>query len=334
MDFRFDEDEREIIEQAARTLERDLPAARLLEAGGIEGWRSVGLDGWLGAGLPEEDGGAGLQLSVVAGIGRGAGRVLAGDGFVANAVLLPGLLAGAPELRDVALGEPGFLLVDGRAPGLTPSVASGTPWCFGVEPGMYAYLVADGVLRRYGPEDWSLSPLAKLGLGVGTVALRDGGRAQAEAPLVEETAGIFARASIVHSASLVGLGDQALADTVDYVQQREQFGGPIGRFQAVKHTLADVSVALEIAWSAVLYASLSVDSKSVASARLLAVEAAENATRAMIQFFGGIAMTWEHHAHLYAKTALTAVHRFGEPEDHARRIAAELLKEVRDDGSN
>jgi alkylation response protein AidB-like acyl-CoA dehydrogenase len=331
MDFRFDEEERDIVQQAGRTLSRALPRDALLEGDRSSGWRAVGHDGWLTAGLAEERGGAGLSLSLLAAVGREAGRVLAGNGFVNNGVLLPELLAqadGAAELLEAATERPGFLLADGRGERLVAGPrATATPWCFGAERGMAAYRLSDdGLLERYGPDAWTLAPVAGLALDVGTVTLRPDAEPELAVQVGEQSGALLARALVVHAAALVGLGEVALTDTVDYVKERHQFGGPIGRFQAVKHGLADVSVALEIAWNAVLYASLVPQPVPVSTAHLQATEAADAAIRAMTQFFGGIAMTWEHHAHLYTKAALAGIWRFGSAAEHARRIGRDLVE--------
>jgi hypothetical protein len=201
------------------------------------------------------------------------------------------------------------------------------PWCFGVEPGLWAYCISeDGVLRRYSPASWEFEPLAGLGLGTGTVTIAPGSEPDLSVEVGGPAALVFS-AQLAHAAALVGLGERALDDTVDYVKQREQFGGPIGRFQAVKHALAEVAVQLEVAWDAVLYASMRPDAESVAIAHLQAGTAVDRAARAMVQYFGGIAMTWEHHAHLYVKTAQAGRWRFGSSSDHAMRIAGGLVRE-------
>jgi alkylation response protein AidB-like acyl-CoA dehydrogenase len=331
MDFRFDPDEREIVAQAGLTLQRHLPATRLLENESARPrWDAVAQDGWLHAGLDEASGGSDLSLALVAAVGREAGRVLAGDGYVTNAIILPGLLASLDEPESVAslLAHPGFLLADGRAEELVADLEAPVPWCAGVEHGLNAYaLTDDGLLVRYGPDAWTFEPLAGLGLTTGAVRIAANAVPEWSARVVTPDSEVLEAAQVVHAGTLVGLGEAALADTVEYVQQREQFGGPIGRFQAVKHGLAEVAVKLEVAWNAVLYAALQRDEASVWIARMQAAEATDAAVRAMVQFFGGIAMTWEHHAHLFVKTAQATRWRFGATDAYALRLAAGLSRE-------
>src|SRR5690554_4961963 len=106
MDFRFSEDEREIIDQAAKSLQTYLKISRFQSAEPVgDSWRSFGGEGWTHASLPEQLGGGDLPLVLLAAIGREAGRVLAGDAFVDNAVLLPRLLSGAANAAPESLAE-------------------------------------------------------------------------------------------------------------------------------------------------------------------------------------------------------------------------------------
>src|SRR5690606_34310944 len=92
--------------------------------------------------------------------------------------------------------------------------------------------------------------------------------------------------------------------------EREQFGRPIGGFQAVKHLLADAAVAVETARAAVDAAAVTVDetggeeaARAVASARIVASRAAHRACATCVQVHGGMGYTWELDAHLYLKRA-------------------------------
>ncbi|MEV6763638.1 acyl-CoA dehydrogenase family protein [Streptomyces sp. NPDC051105] len=103
----------------------------------------------------------------------------------------------------------------------------------------------------------------------------------------------------------VGAADRALERTVEYVKQREQFGRPIGSFQAVKHRLADVHVAVRAARSAAYYAAWATAQGEPAGGLALAqaLEALRTAAAEGIQLHGGIGFTWEHEAHLAFKRA-------------------------------
>ncbi|MEV0092550.1 acyl-CoA dehydrogenase family protein [Streptomyces sp. NPDC050738] len=114
-------------------------------------------------------------------------------------------------------------------------------------------------------------------------------------------AAVGAVAAAVLAAEAVGAADQALARTVEYVKEREQFGRAIGSFQAVKHRLADLYVGVQAARSAAYYAAWDPSAGGLALAQGL--EALRTTAAEAIQLHGGIGFTWEHEAHLYFKRA-------------------------------
>jgi alkylation response protein AidB-like acyl-CoA dehydrogenase len=131
------------------------------------------------------------------------------------------------------------------------------------------------------------------------------------------------------AAESTGAAARCLELTVDYAKQRTQFGRPIGSFQALKHRMADMHVLVETAESASLAAASAVvtgdDLASVAAtASVWCTEAFSTVAGEMIQLHGGIAITWEHDAHLYFKRAHGNTHLFGSPRDHVARLAAQL----------
>ncbi|MFF4700751.1 acyl-CoA dehydrogenase family protein [Streptomyces chattanoogensis] len=123
-----------------------------------------------------------------------------------------------------------------------------------------------------------------------------------------------AEAAAALAAEAVGAADAALARTVEYVQAREQFGRPVGAFQAVQHRLADLYVAVQAARSAAYYAAWSAggarpggrrtaEPGAAALALAQALETLRKVAAEAIQLHGGIGFTWEHDAHLYFKRA-------------------------------
>lgn len=119
------------------------------------------------------------------------------------------------------------------------------------------------------------------------------------------------------AAEQVGAARQCLEMTVEYTASRVQFGRPIGSFQALKHRMADMYVLVESAESAAQAAALAVaeDSPSAAEdtwvARKHCTEAFATVTAETIQLHGGIAITWEHDAHLFFKRAHATGELFG-----------------------
>ncbi|MDX2522690.1 acyl-CoA dehydrogenase family protein [Streptomyces europaeiscabiei] len=141
-------------------------------------------------------------------------------------------------------------------------------------------------------------------------------------------------AAAVLAAEAVGAADRALERTVAYARQREQFGRPIGSFQAVKHRLADVYVRVRAARSAAYYAAWAaaarpgeegggVGERAGGPALAQALEALRVAAGEGIQLHGGIGFTWEHEAQRYFKRAAGDEALFG-PVHRLRGRAADM----------
>jgi alkylation response protein AidB-like acyl-CoA dehydrogenase len=129
-------------------------------------------------------------------------------------------------------------------------------------------------------------------------------------------------AVVALSAEQVGAAARALEITVEYTKVRHQFGRPIGSFQALKHRMADLHVLLEAARSAAYAAGDGAILPSVA--KTYCSDAFQTIAGEMIQLHGGIAITWEHDAHLYFKRAHGAAALFGSPGEHLHRLTKEL----------
>lgn len=122
-----------------------------------------------------------------------------------------------------------------------------------------------------------------------------------------------------------------LSSTVDYAKQRVQFGRVIGSFQAVKHELADMMVAVEAARSAALYAATAIDAggdelfEAASIAKACCSETYRHCAAEAIQLHGGIGFTWEHHVHWYFKRARSSSTWLGDPAHHRERVAQLIL---------
>ncbi|MEX1145430.1 MAG: acyl-CoA dehydrogenase family protein, partial [Acidimicrobiia bacterium] len=125
----------------------------------------------------------------------------------------------------------------------------------------------------------------------------------------------------------VGVCQTILDVTLDYAKHREQFGVPIGSFQAIKHKFADMLVALERARATVYFAALTIaeddDRRSLAAstAKVAAGDCERLLSKEGIQIHGGIGYTWEHDMHLYVRRAKTNSLLLGTAADHRARIA-------------
>ena len=138
--------------------------------------------------------------------------------------------------------------------------------------------------------------------------------------------------TVLSAAALTGIATQALDTARDYALEREQFGVPIGSFQAVKHLLADRYVAVVLAQSATYAAAAVIDdpgsddpARAVAGAKLLAAEAAIDGASTAIQVLGGMGFTWEMLPHHLLKRAWLYEQGFGRTDDHAGALGAALL---------
>ena len=138
------------------------------------------------------------------------------------------------------------------------------------------------------------------------------------------------QATIAIAAATVGSCRRIFEMTLDYAKVREQFGKPIGSFQALKHRLADMFLAVERATALVYYAALTVeeDDPRRTEAASLAKSAAGDCQRLLaedgLQLHGGIGMTWEHDLHFFLKRAKVGEALFGTSTAH-RAALAEML---------
>ncbi|MEU7907159.1 acyl-CoA dehydrogenase family protein [Actinoplanes sp. NPDC049118] len=138
-------------------------------------------------------------------------------------------------------------------------------------------------------------------------------------------------ACVALSAEQVGAASQALAATVEYAKARVQFGRPIGSFQALQHRLAEAHVRVEAARSAslaavgALVAGAPDAADRAAVAKVYCSETLQAVAGEMVQVHGGIAITWEHDAHLYLRRAYGSAQLFGAPAGHVARLASSVL---------
>lgn len=142
---------------------------------------------------------------------------------------------------------------------------------------------------------------------------------------------LLSRATVALAAEMVGTSRRLFTMSLDYAKNRVQFGVPIGSFQAIQHKLADMSLDVERAWSAVYYAAMTVDvgdadrPRAVHVAKATAGEAARRAAKDGIQIHGGIGYTWEHDLHLFMRRAIGTESFFGTTGWHHDRLADLLM---------
>ncbi|MFI5822713.1 acyl-CoA dehydrogenase family protein [Streptomyces rishiriensis] len=132
-------------------------------------------------------------------------------------------------------------------------------------------------------------------------------------------------AVLLTAAEQLGTATRACELAVQHARAREQFGRPIGAFQAVKHLCADLLVRVETARAAVYAAAVTADPADIAAARLLADEAAVRGARDCLQVHGGMGFTWEADVHLLLKRAWVRTRRAGGGTESEELLARDLL---------
>jgi alkylation response protein AidB-like acyl-CoA dehydrogenase len=142
------------------------------------------------------------------------------------------------------------------------------------------------------------------------------------APLNEAA---FDAAALATAAQLLGAGERMLADSVTYVQQRTQFGRPIGSYQAIKHALADVRIALDFVRPLVYAAAL--EASPVSAAKVAAGDAAWQAARTALQVHGAIGYTQEHDLSLWLLRVRGLMSTWGTAAWHRARLLDLLTKD-------
>ena len=177
---------------------------------------------------------------------------------------------------------------------------------------------------------WGRDELAELDFMDRAVVFEEAGRANrgeeffdADGPELEQLVSLALEA--------VGIAAKALEMAVEHANTREQFGRPIGVYQAVSHPLADTYVETELARSLAYWAAWCVSeeaeeaSVAAAAAKSYASDVAVTACERSIQVHGGIGFTWEHVLHEYYKRAMKIQAFGGYPRELRARVAAYLL---------
>ncbi|EME67023.1 acyl-CoA dehydrogenase [Rhodococcus ruber BKS 20-38] len=314
-------------------------------------WAVLGSEIGVGAlAVPEVAGGLGASFADVAAVlgllGEELSRVPVLSGVVAAAVLsrCDGVRRAADLLAGIAAGEAVVATVvtaPGTDSGFRAEHVGDDVFVTGRADFVMDGDVADTVLVTAADESGTVG-LYAVDAAVLTAermdttdATRVLSRVRAEAApatvLAEGTRSdwIHDRAVVALACETLGVARACLANAVDYAGRRVQFGRVIGGFQAVKHMLAEVAVAVELAESAVAHAVWAVVegtdadlAEAAAIAALTCGDAARLATEKNVQVHGGIGFTWEHTAHLYYRRALSSGVLWGSSDDHAQRLYA------------
>ncbi|MFJ5268195.1 acyl-CoA dehydrogenase family protein [Streptomyces sp. NPDC088358] len=323
MDFQLTDDQR-----ALRAGVRELLAGRFgpeaLRAAVARGgrgldralWRELGEAGFFSLRLPEADGGVGLGLPETVLAFEEAGRVLLPGPLVATH-LAAGEVAGAATGETVVTAVYGGLVewldesdaVRDGAGGPAGDAAPGAVPLTSVDPLTPLHRVPGGFpTAPTGHADLmdDISPINPVS---------PTGPPRPPDPL----------ATLLTAAEQLGNAARTCETAVQHARTREQFGQPIGAFQAVKHLCAEMLVRVELARAAVYAAAVTADPMDIATARLLADDAAVRGARDCLQVHGGMGFTWESDVHLYLKRAWVRTRRGGPTTESEELLADDLV---------
>ena len=317
MDFELTDDQVALQDGVASLCEGrfDIAAVRAMADGLDRGrWGELAATGVFGLAVAEAHGGVGLGWADTVVVFEQLGRFLV-PGPVVATTLAAGLVDGAID---------GTVVV-GAVERAAPAVIDHLPWLD------VLVVIDEEGLHTVDPASLDATvasqPLDVL-TPVATVAeLPPGDRIAGS----EAAAEWCLRGSVLTSALQLGLSLGATELAVAYAKEREQFGKPIGSFQAVKHRCADMASRTEVLRAAVYAAGVCLDTpdagdpaRAASVARVLATEAASASGKDAVQVHGGMGYTWEVDAHLFLKRAWVLDHAYGDGEHHADVLAAAL----------
>ena len=331
-------------------------------------WKRLAEMGWTGLGIPEAHGGVGTFLDLVVVLEETGRALLPGPFFSTMGMAVPTLLEAGSEaqkqevLSRIAAGEARATVAltepAGRwdADGVTMSAQqSGDGWrldgvkLFVPDAGAADYTIVAARTRSGGeqgvtlflvagrPAEMTVTPLKTMDMTRRWYEVRFDGLllpGDAVVGAVDQGWAPLKRAldwgAAALCAEMVGGAQHVLDASTEYAKTRQQFGKPIGIYQAVSHKLADMLLETESARSATYYAAWAVDAdapdRSLASsmAKAYTSDAYRRAAGNGIQVHGGIGFTWEHDMHLYFKRAKASEVTLGDATYHRELVAQAL----------
>src|SRR5271155_3527585 len=305
-------------------------AVRDIEQGEPKAWQPVFARlaelGLFGVAVPEECGGAGGSIGDLCAMVEEAARALVPGPQLREALAAGERTAGVALRSDVE-----FDAATSRASGTVPFVLGG---------------VADGLLLVPAADRWLLVDATAEGVAVEPLRASDFSRPLARAVLTSAPASVLDApagwvtdlTATVLSAEAAGITRWTLDTAVAYAKVREQFGKPIGSFQAIKHLCAEMLCRTEqvaVAAADAARAANDGDHRQLSIAAAIAagigIDAAKANANDCIQVLGGIGITWEHDAHLYLRRAYGIGQFLGGPARWLRRTAELTSAGVRRD---
>jgi alkylation response protein AidB-like acyl-CoA dehydrogenase len=370
MDFSFTSDQTLLKNSARAFLDEHVKPAtvRLLwddPRGESEAvWKEMAQLGWLGLALPEEHGGSGLGMVESAILLEELGRAACPGPFWPTALAAHAIAEAGTDahqtrwLGPIATGDARatLALLDGDLDWRPEAVATRAektptgwqltglkryvPWAHVASVLLVPARTAEGVsLFLVDPAAAGLAAAPVPAMDPGTrwtnltldrVAVRGEdvlGAPGAAAPLLE---GLLRRGGVGAAAEMLGAARRCLDMAVAYAKVREQFGQPIGSFQAIRHKCAEMLLEVENSHAAVYYAAWALDAQSEDHALAASVakayvgDAARKVCGEAIQVHGGIGFTWEYDLHMYFKRAKALEAQYGDGDYHRELVVRQV----------
>jgi alkylation response protein AidB-like acyl-CoA dehydrogenase len=365
MYFDLTDEQRAIRETAKEMLAARFKSERMREIAASDdgtdaaGWAEMAELGWTGLATPEEWGGQGLGIVELAVLFEELGYALAPSPLFSATVAAIALAeCGSDEQRERWLRP----LAEGKIRGTYAAVdagSTGTPGAFTLEAkadgdgvvlngektlvpdvaGADFFLVPTSDGRRHlveaGAEGVTVVPEISIDTTRRLSSIRfEGVRVAPEATLpgagADYTA-VFDRACVALAAESTGIAQRTMEMAVAYAKDRQQFGRPIGAYQAVSHRCAQMLLEAENSRSAVYGAAWAADAapeelpRAASMAKAYASDAGWRVPDASIQVHGGIGFTWEHDLHFFLKRGRANAAMFGDAKWHRERVAQAVL---------
>jgi alkylation response protein AidB-like acyl-CoA dehydrogenase len=362
MDFDLTKPQKLLKQSARELLARECKPERVRQA--VESadafdpalWQAITEQGWTGLIVPETHGGLGLGVVELAVVAEEAGRVCMPGPFLATTFAAAVLArAGSAEqqaryLEPIAAGEMKAAVamldqstvglsreafyVSGEAQFVSDAAVADVILCVArSEEGTVVLPVergASGLTVRRTPAMDETRKLCQVTFENVAVDPRNAVRVDRDA-----LAAAIGTATVALCAEMVGGMQWILETTVEYAKTRQQFGRPVGSFQAIQHHCADMLLVTESSRSATYYAAWALTENDASAALAVSIAKAycSDAFREVgnrgIQVHGGIGFTWEHDLQLYYRRSKASETMFGDATHHRERIARLVVDKAR-----
>jgi alkylation response protein AidB-like acyl-CoA dehydrogenase len=284
-------------------------------------WREISELGWPGIAIAEDDGGQGLGMVELATLLEESGYVCAPSPLLGTAgAALVISAAGSDEQRSEWLPK----LASGEATGSFGGFADGQSTLFCDLPTADVVVTLDGEGALLAPaSEVDFEPFKAIDStrSYGLVSEAAGERLPGDVDAGRD------RLAVAIAGELTGIAQRTLEMATDYARERQQFGRPIGAYQAVSHRIAGMLLATEESRSLTYYAAWTADAEpetlpmAAAMAGARSADAGWEVPSSALQVFGGIGFTWEHDLQFWLKRGRVAGRMLGTPRDHRERVA-------------